>query len=216
MKRLILLLMAILAAVSVSGQEIEPKTSGGKRAKIPFEQQHEVRVSVGIEPLYAIFQMPFDGYYDNFHIDRTFDGPTYTTGAINLSYGYRFRRWFDFGVLFSYNTEYKRQFDALTGDYLHRIYQHHITIMPTVRFTWLNRKWLRMYSSLGMGVTFGVQSITEKQQLYDTDRLAFGFQCTCLGITVGKSFFGFAELGVGAKGTAVFGIGYRFNNPKHQ
>lgn len=214
MKRLILVMISILAAVSISAQEIKPQQSGGKRAKLPFEQQHEVRVSVGIDPQFFIFEMPYDNH--NFSIPRTYDGPTYTTGAINLSYAYRFRRWFDFGVLLSYNSEYKRVFDNLTGDYLYRIYQHHITVMPTVRFTWLNRQWVRMYSSLGMGATFGAQSITGSQKPYNTDRLAFAFQCSYLGITVGKSLFGFAELGLGTKGLAIFGMGYRFNNSKKQ
>lgn len=216
MKRLILLLMAILVTVSVSAQSLEPQQSTGKREKEPFTQQHEVRVSAGISSLFTEFSGPYDYLPSPYYVPRIMDGPTYTTGALNVSYGYRFRRWFDLGLLFSYNCEYKRQFSALSGDYLHRKYQHNITIMPTVRFTWLNRKWVRMYSSLGMGMTICATNTTGSEELYDGNSFAFAFQCSCLGLTVGRSLFGFAELGFGAKGVAIFGMGYRFNNPKKQ
>ena len=114
------------------------------------------------------------------------------------------------------NCEYKRQFNALSGDYLHRKYQHNITIMPTIRFTWLNRKWVRMYSSLGMGMTIHTTNTTGSGGSTDGNSYAFAFQCSYLGLTVGRSLFGFAELGFGAKGVAIFGMGYRFNNHKKQ
>lgn len=216
MKRLILVMISILAAISTSAQEIKPQQSGGNRAKLPFEQQHEVRVSVGISPLFSMYNGLYDYLPSPYYVPRIIDGPTYTTGALSVSYGYRFRRWFDLGLLFSYNCEYKRQFNALSGDYLHRKYQHNITIMPTIRFTWLNRKWVRMYSSLGMGMTINTTNTTGSGGSTDGNSYALAFQCSYLGLTVGRSLFGFAELGFGAKGVAIFGMGYRFNNPKKQ
>ena len=214
MKRLIILLIATIAAISASAQNLEPQENS-KRNKLPFTQQHEVRVSAGISPMFTISNM-YDYVPSPYYVPRIIDGPTYTTGAINLSYAYRFRRWFDLGLLLSYNCEYKRQFNALSGDYLHRKYQHNITIMPTIRFTWLNRKWVRMYSSLGMGMTINTTSTTGSGGSTDGNSYAFAFQCSYLGLTVGRSLFGFAELGFGPKGVAIFGMGYRFNNPKKQ
>ena len=214
MKRLIILLIATIVAISASAQNLEPQENS-KRNKLPFTQQHEVRVSAGVSPMFTISNM-YDYVPSPYYVPRIIDGPTYTTGAINLSYAYRFRRWFDLGLLLSYNCEYKRQFSALSGDYLHRKYQHNITFMPTVRFTWLNRKWVRMYSSIGMGVTIQTQNISGPEKLSDNSIYGFACHCSYLGITVGKSLFGFAELGCGAKGFAIFGMGYRFNNPKKQ
>ena len=184
----------------------------GKCQRPPFSQQHELRASIGYVPMFAYLGSYFVDCTPPY-ISPTFRGPKYTTGAVSVSYGYRFYRWLDVGMVVSYYNEYHRLYDSFTNDYLGRVYNHHITLMPTVRFTWLDRKWVRMYSSLAAGATFYTQSQTKIKDEAHYNSQAFAGHITYLGITVGRSFFGFAELGLGAKGFATMGLGYKFNNP---
>lgn len=226
MKRLIFFLMAMFIATSVSAQAIEKQklpTSDNinatkivkphRKGWVPFSPQHEVRVSIGYSPLSAYIVGHSDYYPYPGDISPTIRGPKFTTGVLSLSYNYRFRRWFDFGLLFSYYNEYYRLHSSFTNEFLGRVYDNYITIMPSVRFTWLNRKWVRMYSSLGLGVTINTENQTKRKDESHYTDFAAAAHLTYLGITVGKSLFGFAELGIGAKGLATIGIGYRFNNP---
>lgn len=84
--------------------------------------------------------------------------------------------------------------------------------MPVVRFTWLNRRWVRMYTSLGLGATFATGVDYETERFNDD---LFAFQFTPIGISVGRSLFGFAEVGVGAQGALMMGVGYKFK-PKNK
>ena len=85
-------------------------------------------------------------------------------------------------------------------------------LVPTVRFTYLNRPIVRLYSSIGVGVGFcrertrNVEGYIENNQ-HETFCPA---QITLLGVSVGRRLFGFAELSTGSLGVCTAGIGYRF------
>lgn len=81
-----------------------------------------------------------------------------------------------------------------------------ISVMPSVRFTYLNRPWVRLYSGvdLGLGI-FG----TEGKDSSSGDFL-FAFNVTAFGINVGKKFFGQFELNAGFDSFVKVGIGARF------
>lgn len=79
--------------------------------------------------------------------------------------------------------------------------------MPVVKFAWLNREHVGLYSKLaaGVGVTFTNQSSEAK------DNLSFAFQATPIGIDFGgESFRGFAELGLGMQGLVNVGVRWLF------
>ena len=81
-----------------------------------------------------------------------------------------------------------------------------ISVMPSVRFTYLNRPWVRLYSGvdLGLGI-FG----TEGNDSSSGDFL-FAFNVTAFGVNVGKKFFGQFELNAGFDSFVKVGIGARF------
>ena len=76
------------------------------------------------------------------------------------------------------------------------------SIMPTVRFTYLNREKVQLYSAVSLGAVFGNYEIVP---CYDL---------TLFGCTFGKKVFGFAEIGNGIGGWGRVGIGYRFDSKK--
>ena len=90
-----------------------------------------------------------------------------------------------------------------------------ITLMPSVKFNWLRKKYFGMYSALSAGVMFLSVSCADDLKANDPDAkdetlTTFMFQATPLGIEFGGALRGFAEIGLGEKGTLCAGLRYRF------
>ena len=90
-----------------------------------------------------------------------------------------------------------------------------ITLMPSVKFNWLRKKGFGMYSALSAGVMFLSLSCSDDLKKADPEAkdetlTSFMFQATALGIEFGGKLRGFAELGLGEKGTICGGLRYKF------
>ncbi len=208
MKKLLLLFLLSAMPAGVFAQE-EPAVV---RVHRPFTPQHELRLTAGAYPLLPSMS-DWEGCAAGIFHDRTHRGPVYTSGTWSLSYDYRFKKWFDLGLTLSYYGEYSRSYSNRDSSPVGRNRAHALTVMPMARFTWLNRRWVRMYSSLGLGATFGYGRFDTEGSRPENAMIAF--QVTPVGISVGRSFFGFAEIGLGAQGALMMGVGYRFN-PKNK
>lgn len=86
------------------------------------------------------------------------------------------------------------------------------SFMPSIRFTYLNRKWIRLYSGVDLGCSYfftherdgnGLEKATGGQFL-------FAFDVTPLGISIGNKFFIMAETNLGTDSFVKVGIGGRF------
>ncbi len=203
MKKLLLLFLLSAMPAGVFAQE-EPAVV---RVRRPFTPQHELRLTAGAYPLLPSMS-DWEGCAAGIFHDRTHRGPVYTSGTWSLSYDYRFKKWFDLGLTLSYYGEYSRSYSNRDSSPVGRNRAHAVTVMPMARFTWLNRRWVRMYSSLGLGATFGYGRFDTEGSRPENAMIAF--QVTPVGISVGRSFFGFAEIGLGAQGVFMMGIGYKF------
>jgi hypothetical protein len=132
-----------------------------------------------------------------------YDGPTYMTGNFIAEINFLKRKRWAFSVAFAANGVWKDCHDPMTEAKLGRISGFSATVMPQVRFNWINREVLKVYSSLGLGLTVG--SFDDRSESWGS------FQLGLLGIQVGRRFFVFGEAGCGMLymgGKA--GIGYRF------
>ena len=87
-----------------------------------------------------------------------------------------------------------------------------ITIMPVVKFDWLRRESVGLYSKFSAGVSV----IKENQEWRGADdykhtSACFNFQASLIGVEAGNTNIrAFAELGVGEQGMAVVGVRFRF------
>lgn len=178
-------------------------------------RKHEFRLSVGA---YPTIPTPFDNYgwversmNNEFQATKEFLGSTFTHGGYTASYAYRLRKWIDFGVGVTFANEYFNTYSNLNTNRQNRYSTDAVSIVPTVRFSWLNREWVRLYSSVGVGITF----ISSNRKDIDLSPMGNG-QIIPIGISVGRSLFGFAEVGYGAQGALIIGIGYSFNGQKAQ
>ena len=202
MKKLLLLLLLAAMPAGLLAQE-EPAAI---RVRRPFTPQHELRLTVGAYPILPSM-FDWEGCADGIFYDRTHRGPVYTSGTWSLTYDYRFKKWFDLGVTLSYYGKYSRSYSNRDFSPVGRNRAHAFTVMPVVRFTWVNSSWVRMYSTLGLGATLSGGRFDHNSDRFRNGFLAF--QLTPIGISVGRSLFGFAELGLGAQGVFMMGVGYK-------
>ncbi len=138
------------------------------------------------------------------------------TPVFSLDYHYRASKWFWLGLTAGYNLYKEKGYgepENLTWQYK----EHHFLIMPSLRFSYLNRPHLTLYSGLAVGLYIKhgreyrdndclIQPIT-----IDHNRVFSAFQLTAFGLKAGaKHWFGSFELGAGIKGFANLGVGYEF------
>ena len=142
------------------------------------------------------------------------------TPVFSLDYHYRASKWFWLGLTTGYNF-YKEKGNVgnigMPENPTWQYKEHHFLIMPSLRFSYLNRPHLTLYSGLSVGlyIKYGreyrdddclIQSITAEYI-----RMFSAFQLTAFGMKAGaKHWFGSFELGAGIKGFANLGVGYEF------
>ncbi len=80
------------------------------------------------------------------------------------------------------------------------------TIMPSVKYNWLNKSHFSMYSKLGVGVT-----ICSDSGIGDSkSSSSVNWQVSLVGMEFGSAFRGFLELGTGEQGIFLAGLRYKF------
>lgn len=85
------------------------------------------------------------------------------------------------------------------------------SVMPSVRFTYLNRPWVRLYSGVDLGcAVFGSANSANADKDSGSGNFLFAFNVTAFGVNVGKKFFGQFELNAGFDSFVKVGIGARF------
>lgn len=129
--------------------------------------------------------------------------------------GFEGGRWFKEWLYFGGTAVWTGGFSTLYKAYplRGRVYtytSHNISVMPTVRFAWLRRGIVQLYSGVGLGLTI---AHTEEVSTQRTN-LDVAYDVTFIGISVGRDFFGYFDLGAGSRGVLSVGVGYRFNNHK--
>ena len=173
----------------------------------PHTARHEAKLGIGAFPLlsgeingsYGLYEE--DNWKELDLLDRNCRGNLYTTGCIFGSYGYSLLKWLKLGISTSY-VHFWRNYPGGEES------SSYIAALPFAELTWLNKKFIRMYSAIAIGVRFAMtkdSGISKKD--FDSEA---GAQLTYLGLSVGQKWFGFAELGVGNRGLVSAGLGYRF------
>lgn len=135
---------------------------------------------------------------------RDYYGPLYTTGNVGAEFDWALKKWLTVSAGAYFTGFWASKYDGFTGNRMRDDSGVAVSLMGTVRFTYLNRKFVQMYSGLAAGAfIIGSNAGDMKGSLH--------FQLIPLGISVGNRVFGFAEIGVGTlyMGGNI-GLGYRF------
>ena len=134
---------------------------------------------------------------------RYYETPTVTIPALTLEYEHNVKRWLGLGVkgVVGFKTHAERHVGT------NKLFTRHSYVVSSamfnMRFSWLHRNYVSMYSSLGVGVTShnSTSGYTEVHPIVDV---------TWVGLQVGRQVYGFAELGGFIGGCFRGGIGVRF------
>lgn len=186
--------------------------------------RHEMRLGVGLCPLSSFdlsaFQYDRDYTMGGAYVrTQQYIGNIYKTPSINFSYSGRLTRWFEMGFVVSYYSVFANTFtrvgDVRVGHYA----DHYIHLMPTARFVWLRRDLVRMYSSIGVGLTGALVGCAKPVASEPAERYGYmipSFDVVGVGISVGRQVFGYAELGLGSRGFLNVGVGCRLFSQKQK
>ena len=133
---------------------------------------------------------------------------------VSFCYHYRVAPWFWIGISTNYSY-YSKGF--VHDDRVERTRSYHLLgIMPDVRFSYLNRPHVTLYSGISVGVDLHIPGkYNNGNEMYEDifpDPLFYSaIQATLFGVKAGgKHWFGSFEFGAGYKGIASLGVGYEF------
>ena len=138
-------------------------------------------------------------------------------GCYGIHYYYQVKHWCAVGVKTVVEGSRTTYYADSTRTAIEKIDDNvFFSIMPSVRFTYLNRPWVRLYSGvdLGCGFFFSTTTTSSKAESEASDskenNVLFAFNVTPIGVNVGKKFFGMAELNFGFDSWFKVGIGCRW------
>ena len=130
---------------------------------------------------------------------------------LRAEYGYNFLSWLNVGAAVNYSDYRLSMRYEDTGQYAYTEQFGMTSVTVRVKFYWLNRKWVRMYSALGAGVGIvhtNALSESVENPAYVT-KAVFAPDLCLIGLTVGRKLYGRIEYG-SMYGGLTAGIGYRF------
>lgn len=181
---------------------------------------------VGWNMLYEWFPNLYHGTVGSPHnviYDWTTNSDSYRiahyTPTFSFSYHYRLKKFLWIGATVNFTEFYANYFDRLTDkrtrEYVRETF---LDFMPDIRFSYLNRKHVTLYSALSVGIILGnysrnVENDNDRNRMFYPNKLSiyYSYQITALGIKAGaKGWFGDLELGIGNKGFVSAGFGYEF------
>lgn len=181
--------------------------------------RHELNLGIG-DPAYANLQrgniwdlLAWDIFFsdgdnlDQWFMPDTYHGEYIATCPISLGYMYRLRKFLWLGASVSYMGVFGDVFDAHDNSFLYRHKETQIAFLPSVRFSYLNKKYVTLYSGFSSGFLLNFEKDNGATNVYFHPT----FQVTAFGVSAGRKFFGYTEVGFGYKGYITAGIGYRFN-----
>lgn len=138
----------------------------------------------------------------------TYHGPGRITGSINFGYTYKFVKWFELTGYANYSGYYQNYYDNRTKEKAFSANTHCFGITGFARFVYLNRRYVKLYSGLGMGLGISMDQFTAPEYKGSSASLQFNFAATLFGVRAGGKVYGLVELNAGTLGLFTAGIGF--------
>ncbi len=208
MKRHILIALLLMMVLPSFAQE-----KRGKRPPSPYK--HEFNVTWGI--VSGDLAYSYHSYFSNYeggldYIYGNYMKDVRTSGVISADYNIQFKRWFALGTQANASFNRHTEMSSITGKPAAEYGSFAVSVLAYARFTYLNRKYVKLYSAFGLG--FRYSRMGEPAELhYSTPDTGFrtAFQFVPYGVTVGNKVYGMMECCIGSETSGMrVGIGYRF------
>ncbi len=178
-----LLMAAVVLAMAV------PAAAQGSR-------RSEISVSYGLAPVTDWI----DAYSDLLTASGS-DTDLTGWGAVTVGYSFRVIGSLRVGAQVAYSSN-TQEIRGAGSDIRNRYW----TLMPNVKWNWLNLKIVSFYTRVGAGVSFAKAEVGGQN---DKSTL-FAFQVSPVGVEVGGRIAAYAEAGIGTSGCLLVGGRYRF------
>ena len=211
-RRLILSAAVLLLLISSASAQ----DSKGK--KVDYTGTQEVDISVGL-PYGSLFR-DASVVGDAFGSLNFIDPPDIVTGenktvlpTFRAEYGYNVLSWLSLGAGVNYSYGSYRMLYKEDNSHAWDEWTHLATATFNVKFYWLNRKWVRMYSGVGVGlgiVSTNAGAENAEEAAGRSTKLLPTFDLRLIGLTVGQRLYGRFQVGIMSSGLISAGIGYRF------
>ena len=173
MKKILLMAaVAMMTAMSVQAQ------NNG------YETKHEVAVSYGIDSnsqIIDVFEEIGGAMFGAKLENEKFLGP------ISAEYFYHFQPWLGVGAIVAFGQSTQ---DVMSGNYkIGESKNTYYTLMPAVKFDWLRKKNVGLYSKLAIGATLRNEQVdyfdADKKD-YDESDWHVNWQASLIGVEVGS------------------------------
>ena len=144
-------------------------------------------------------------------LNPSYECRTNVTPLFSFSYHYRLRKWLWIGATQTFSDVYQNIISP-EGDIETRLNEYAISTILDVRFSYLNRKHITLYSGLGLGLMLkGYDSRYDGNYFLGGVSITSVYQLTAFGVKAGSGhWFGNLELGCGYKGFISGGVSYDF------
>lgn len=161
-------------------------------------RRQEITLSYGVAPV-----TDWIDSYSNLLTGAVVGADTKSTGwgAVSMGYNFRVIGGLRVGAQLVYSSNTQSVKDS-SSDVSYRYW----SVLPMVKWNWLNLKIVSIYARAGAGVTFAKASYDSRSE----KSTQFAFQVSPLGVEVGGRLAAYAEAGIGTAGSLVAGIRYRF------
>lgn len=195
MKRVVIIALTVLMSMNLWAVDRE------EREKTP--PRYELRFGYGGLPMHDEY---YGGNFINHHGRHELYGPYYgpvmASGNFVTEFDVVFKKWLALSAGIYTDFVWRKKYDGFSGNLVKTEVGATITALPQVRFTYLNREYVSIYSSIGVGIGLSAAEFVEA---------ILAFQTVPVGLTFGKKVFGFAEICIGTVNMGVnVGVGYRF------
>lgn len=133
-----------------------------------------------------------------------FYGPLYTTGNVGAEFDWVLKKWMTVSAGAYFTGFWADRFDGMTGARMRKENGLAVSLVATFRFTYLNRRYVQLYSGVSAGAFVIGASTGEVSGMVHIQGIP-------IGVSVGRKVFGFAEVGIGTMYMGGnIGLGYRF------
>lgn len=196
-KAILISLLLLLAAVQSYGQDF-------KRFKVSAWYSPSTSIQTrwyrACSPVFVHWDMHSEQTMSYIYSDYTSD--VTSPGIFGAKFSYSIKKWFALQASIGFTPVSYSIFETIDHTATGKVSDCMICFIPEAKFTFLNKKWVRLYGSAGVGVC-GYCSLRNSASV--------AIQFTPIGVEVGRSFFGFAELGIGHLHSGIqAGLGYKF------
>ena len=204
-------IVAIMAMPFIAhGQEADSIAVESK-SELSFAEQprNEITASIGVVSAFGgvfdFFKVVFEGVGNS--IGNNYKTDTKFIGTYGLDYYYQVNKWFRPGAKIVYEgltTTVRDSTNAIVNHYNTST----LSIMPSVQFSYLNKKHVKLYSGIdiGLGTIFD-----DNKQSSGTSSTFCAFNLTVIGIRVGNNnIYGMVETNIGMDALIKGGFGVRF------